>query len=76
MICPPHLGVDAFCFVCPRLTGLQGKYITLETSREFALEKVEEYKAWNDRYQRWKQELKNDVSAWAASQKKKFIGST
>jgi hypothetical protein len=52
----------------------QGKYITRETSQEYALQKAEEYKAWDARYQRWKGELKHDFTTWGNSQMKRVMG--
>jgi hypothetical protein len=44
------------------------------TSKTYALEKVDEYKRFNDRYQNWKEETKKEVADWKERQIKAVTG--
>jgi hypothetical protein len=45
-----------------------------EISEHYALEKVEDYKRFDIRYQNWKVEKKNSMREWRDTQIKKIIG--
>ena len=46
-----------------------------DKSKQFALEKVEEYKRWNERYQKWKMGTKRGIAEWKEKQWRKITGS-
>lgn len=46
----------------------------LEVSEHYALEKVEEYKRFDARYQNWKEETKKSMREWRERQMEKIMG--
>jgi hypothetical protein len=53
---------------------LENYHQAKDTAERYGLEKVEEYKRFNDRYQNWKGETKKDLQAWKEKQVKKITG--
>lgn len=53
---------------------LENYHWAKDTAERYGLEKVDEYKQFNDRYQNWKLETIKDMQAWKEKQMKKISG--
>lgn len=53
---------------------MENYHYALEESKKYGLEKVEQYKRFDRRYQNWKGDVKRDIREWKEMQMKKIIG--
>jgi hypothetical protein len=49
-------------------------HLACDESEKYALEKVEQYKRWNVKYQNWKIDKKQNALAWKDRQVKRITG--